>query len=73
MAWRTVTDAQWENIQEHLPVRKKPWRKRDRTGGRPAVEDRKCFEGILWILWTGTQWTNYPLGTGPRAPCIAGC
>ncbi len=67
MAWRTVTDAQWEKIREHLPIRKKPWRKRDRPGGRPPLEDRKCVEGILWILWTGAQWSELPARYGSKS------
>ena len=27
--------------------------KPSRKGGRPRADDRRCFEGILWILWTG--------------------
>jgi putative transposase len=60
MAWNRVTDAQWEKIKPHLPVRKKPWRKKDRKGGRPFFDDRKCFEGILWILRTGAPWEALP-------------
>ena len=39
MAWRKVTDAQWEKVKEQLPVRKKPWRRKDRKGGRPPLGD----------------------------------
>ena len=60
MSWERVTDKQWEKIEPELPKRKKPWRKRERKGGRPAVDDRKCFEGILWILWTGAPWKALP-------------
>lgn len=67
MAWRKVTDAQWEKVQEQLPVRKKPWRKKDRKGGRPPLDDRKCFEGILWILWTGAQWSELPPRYGSKS------
>lgn len=49
-----LTNEQWEKIKPVLPVRKRPWLKRKR-GGRPPADDRKCFEGILWILWTGAQ------------------
>ena len=55
MAWRAVTDQQWALIQAHLP--KRPRRKR---GGRPPVDDRKCFEGVRWILWTGAPWSELP-------------
>jgi transposase len=29
-------------------------------GGRPRADDRRCFEGILWILWTGAPWSELP-------------
>lgn len=48
MAWRYLTDAQWDQIRPHLPVAK-----RSSRGGRPPADARCCFEGILWILWTG--------------------
>lgn len=67
MAWRNLTDAQWEKVREHLPVRKKPWRKRDRKGGRPLLGDRQCFEGILWVLWTGSQWSELPPRYGSKS------
>jgi transposase len=55
MAWRQLTDKQWMAIQQHLPLpRPKP------KGGRPRADDRKCFEGILWILWTGAPWSELP-------------
>ena len=42
MAWHGLTDAQWEKIRPHLPlVRRSP------KGGRPRVDDRRCFRGDL--------------------------
>src|SRR6266567_3323850 len=46
MAWRALTDAQWERIRPHLPREK-----RRPEGGRPRADPRRCFEGILWALW----------------------
>ncbi len=67
MAWRGLTEAQGEAVKPHLPVRKRPWRKKDRKGGRPPWDDRKCFEGILWILWTGAQWSELPPRYGSKS------
>ena len=50
-----LSDAQWARIAPQLPRRK-----RNPRGGRPPADDRKCFEGILWILWTGAQWKVLP-------------
>ena len=55
MAWRALTDKQRELIQQDLPKSR-----RNRKRVRPPVDDRKCFEGILWILWTGAPWSELP-------------
>lgn len=67
MAWRKLTDAQWAKVKRILPVRKKPWFKKDRKGGRPPADDRQCFEGILWILWTGAPWEELPPRYGAKS------
>ena len=62
MTWRKLSDEQWQKIKEHLPApQKKP------KGGRPTADDRRCFEGILWILWTGAQWSELPRRYGPKS------
>jgi transposase len=55
MAWKQLSEKQWQAVKEHLPVREPRPR-----GGRPPADDRKCFEGILWILWTGSPWSELP-------------
>ena len=62
MTWRAVTDQQWELIEAQLP-RRHP----DRRGGRPRLSDRQCFEGILWILWTGAPWSELPARYGSKS------
>jgi transposase len=64
MAWRGLTKEQWEAIRVHLPQAKLSPR-----GGRPRVADRRCFEGILWILWTGAQWSELPRRYGSPSTC----
>ena len=55
MAWKKLTETQWAAIEPHLPPpAPKP------KGGRPPLSNRQCFEGILWILWTGAQWKALP-------------
>lgn len=62
MTWRKLSDEHWQRIKEHLPPpQKKP------KGGRPPAEGRRCFEGILWILWTGAQWSELPRRYGPKS------
>jgi len=50
-----LTDAQWSKLEPLFP-HPKPSPK----GGRPWASDRKAFEGILWILWTGAPWSALP-------------
>ena len=38
-------------------------------GGRLRVADRHCFEGILWILWTGAPWRELPRRYGSPSTC----
>ena len=52
--WK-LTDAQWKKIEPLLP---KP--KVSRRGGRPWSDNRRVFEGILWILRTGAPWADLP-------------
>ena len=50
-----VTDEQWAKIEPLLPKRKV-----SKRGGRPAVSDRECLEGILWVLRSGARWKDLP-------------
>ena len=52
--WK-LTQSQWEKIEPLLP---KP--KKSKRGGRPWADNRKVFEGILWILRTGAPWADLP-------------
>lgn len=51
-----VTDREWEFIERHLS------RLADHSGkkGRPNAPDRQLFEGILWVLVTGSRWRDLP-------------
>ncbi|SRR6266511_609377 len=51
-------------MRGHLPQPKASAR-----GGRPRVEDRRGVEGILWILWTGAQWSELPKRYGSPSTC----
>ena len=51
-----VTEAQWQLLIPLLPKRK--WRKGSR--GRPPVNLRNVFDGILYLTKTGCQWRMLP-------------
>jgi transposase len=55
MAEPLVTDELWNGIEPLLP--KHPMTSR---GGHPRHSDRRCLEGILYVLRTGTQWQKLP-------------
>ncbi|MBI5622853.1 MAG: transposase [Elusimicrobia bacterium] len=38
----------------------RPWRKRDRKGGRPRRSSRLCFDALLWHLSSGEPWASLP-------------
>ena len=50
-----LTEGQWQKIAPLLP--KPP---EHRKGGRPWIENRRVFEGILWILRSGARWQDLP-------------
>jgi len=59
-----LSDTQWARIEPLLP--KLP---RSARGGRPWVDSRSVFEGILWVLKTGARWRDLP----DRYPSPATC
>lgn len=57
-----VSDREWEFLSNHLS--KLP-RRAAHSRGRPRASDRALFEGILWILVTGSRWRDLPKKTYP--------
>jgi len=58
-----VSDALWAQVAPMIPKRKREkGRKYSRRagGGRKALEPRKVFEGIVYVLRTGCQWKALP-------------
>lgn len=49
-----LTDDQWRRIAPCLPPLK-----RGRGGPKP-IDNRACFEGILWVLRSGARWKDLP-------------
>lgn len=48
-----VTDEEWAIIGPLLPPERGRW-------ARPAQDNRRFFEGMLWIARTGSQWRQLP-------------
>jgi transposase len=59
--WR-VRDELWDVARPLLPVHRP-----DPRGGRPRVDDRVCFNAIVFVLFTGIAWRHLPreLGCSP--------
>jgi len=51
-----LSDKQWKQISGLFPA---PKTRRDRRG-RPWACNRRCLEGILWVLRTGARWRDVP-------------
>jgi transposase len=49
-----IRDDQWEIIKSILPPEQKP------QGGRPAIDNRKMFNAMLWVLRSGAPWRDLP-------------
>lgn len=54
-----LTDEQWSRIADLFPPPK--------AIGRPPRDRRQVFDGILWILNTGSPWRDLPGEFGPWA------
>ncbi len=48
-----ISDALWAVLEPLLPIHENTHRF---GGGRPRVPDRKCADGIFYVLRTGCQW-----------------
>ena len=56
--WR-VRDELWEAVEPLLPECPP-----DPRGGRPRVDDRVCFNAIVFVLFTGIAWRHLPAEMG---------
>jgi len=59
-----LTDEQWSKIEPLIPKRNT-----SKKGRRKRVEDRRCFEGILWVLRSGARWKDLPAQYPSPATC----
>ncbi|BFH15822.1 hypothetical protein PMJ10TS2_67250 [Paenibacillus melissococcoides] len=49
-----IRDDQWERLKDLLPPERKP------QGGRPAIDNRKMFNAMLWVIRSGAPWRDLP-------------
>jgi len=50
---KVLFEAIWERVEPLLPIRKI-----SSKGGRPAVSDKACLRGILFLLRSGCRWND---------------
>ncbi|MFD1127655.1 IS5 family transposase [Paenibacillus provencensis] len=51
---KTIRDDQWEQLKDLLPLERKLQR------GRPATDNRKMLNGMLWVIRSGVPWRDLP-------------
>ncbi len=62
MSRHDLTDAQWQVLELLLPLQKS-------GRGRPPADNRKCLNGILYVLKTGCAWADLPKEYGSPSTC----
>ena len=53
MIRRTLSDAQWARIEEHLPGRAG-------VPGRSGADNRLFVDAVLWLARTASPWRDLP-------------
>lgn len=54
-----VEKSLWERLKRHIPV--------PQGRGRRPTNDKGCFEGIIYIMRTGSQWRELPKCYPPKS------
>ena len=64
MSRHDLTDEQWRVLEPLLPPVKE-------GRGRPRTDNRKCLNGILYVLKTGIPWADLPTEYGSPLTSLA--
>src|SRR5664279_2159137 len=59
----TVSEEMWAKVEPLVPTQKREKGRKYRRkpgGGRKALDSRRVFEGIVYVLRTGCQWKALP-------------
>ena len=59
-----LSDEQWSVVESCLPIVR-----RHARGGRPAADNRKVLDGILWVMRSGSSWRAMPPEYPSRSVC----
>ncbi len=63
--YREITDDQWREIAHMLPEN----RPRRDPRGRPLSNTRAVFNGVMWVLSSGSSWASLPRTFPPYQTC----
>jgi transposase len=56
--WKGISPGEWTRFTLYFKPRWPPSRRRKR--GRPRIDDRRCFEAIIWLVATDGTWDRLP-------------
>jgi len=66
--WDGIQTWFWPAVARELPpLKKTPFLKARRKGGRPRSDDRRALNAILWRLRSGGTWSRLPKKFGAAA------
>ena len=63
-----IAEHMWEKVEPIVKKVREEKEKQKRTKrGRPRSDEKKAFRGIVYILRTGSQWTELPKEYGSKS------
>ena len=66
--WNGIEPWFWPRVARELPpLKKMPFLKKRRKGGRPRNDDREALNAIFWRLRSGGVWSRLPERFGSAA------
>lgn len=54
--YRDITDEEWQRVAPLLPE----LRPRKELRGRPLADTRAVLNGVLWVIYSGANWSAMP-------------
>lgn len=67
--FRELTDDEWTQIAPLFPELTGGQTGTRRQRGRPVANTRAVFNGLLWVMFTGSAWAALPVAYPPFTTC----
>jgi transposase len=64
--FRAITDEQWTQVAPFFHQKK---RNPNDGRGRPLADTRSVLDGVLWVLYSGSAWSEMPHRYPPYTTC----